>query len=46
MDILHSAAAVLAVIALGLTIVSGVSGKVPLWVAVLLLNIASGLPFP
>ena len=35
-----SAGGLLALIALGLCIVSGVTGKVPLWVSVLLLCIA------
>lgn len=40
MDILHSAVAILAIISFGLTLFSGITGKVPLWVALLLLNIA------
>lgn len=40
MAISHSVPAALAVIALVLTIISGATGRVPLWVAVLLLNIA------
>lgn len=40
MTILHSASCVLVLIALALTLITGITGKVPLWIAVLLICIA------
>lgn len=37
---LHSAVFLLVLIAFALTLISGVTGKVPLWIAVLLITIA------
>jgi hypothetical protein len=38
--IIHSAFFVLVIIAFALTLINGINGKVPLWIAVLLLSIA------
>jgi hypothetical protein len=40
MTLVHSAFFLLVLIAFALTLVSGITGKVPLWIAVLLVTIA------
>jgi hypothetical protein len=40
MDFLHSAFLLLVLIAFALTLINGINGKVPLWIAVLLVCVA------